>query len=142
MNDPRILSGQEMVNRRLLAPYDKALRRTVDHIDALTEALDAERAKVAELDAALTVACADTDDAERRLDAERARVEKLERVVKVYRFELLRLDDMFVRAAYYINGQPVHEDYAVRPSRPSWFPEGSSGQRISQALAALEATDE
>jgi len=43
MNDPRILSGQEMVNRRLLAPYDKALRRTVDHIDALTEALDEER---------------------------------------------------------------------------------------------------
>jgi len=65
-------------------------------------------------------------------------VEKLERVVKVYRFELLRLDDMFVRAAYYINGQPVHEDYAVRPSRPSWFPEGSSGQRISQALVFME----
>ena len=48
--DPRILSDQEMVNRRLLAPYDKALRRTVDHIDALTEALDEERAKVEKLE--------------------------------------------------------------------------------------------
>jgi len=40
MKDPRILSDEDMVNRRLLAPYDTALRRTLEHIDALTEERD------------------------------------------------------------------------------------------------------
>ena len=55
---------------RVQAAHHRGMREVLD-------ALDEKRAKVSELDAALTIACADTDDAERRLDVERERADKL-----------------------------------------------------------------